>query len=78
VRLTAGTYLSKPIFLKSSGTTLALEAGATLQATDEPADFVAPANPEAPFAFVNAVGLTNIAIVGQGTIDGAGPAGGLR
>ena len=45
MRLTAGTYLSRPIFLKSSGTTLELEAGATLQATDEPADFVASANP---------------------------------
>ena len=44
-----------------------------MQATDEPADFVASANPEAPFAFVNAFGLTNIAIVGAGTIDGAGP-----
>ncbi len=72
VRLTAGTYLSRPIFLKSSGTTLELEAGATLQATDEPADFVASANPGALFAFVNAIGLTNIAIVGKGTIDGAG------
>jgi lysophospholipase L1-like esterase len=72
VRLIAGTYLSKPIFLKSSGTTLELEAGATLQATDEPADFVASANPGPVCAFVNAVGLTNIAIVGKGTIDGAG------
>jgi polygalacturonase len=72
VRLTAGIYLSKPIYLKNSGTTLELGAGATLQATDEPDDFAASAKPGALSAFVNAVGLTNIAIVGKGTIDGAG------
>src|ERR1022692_4594127 len=38
VHFPAGTYLSKPIVLRSS-TTVQLEAGATLLATDDPADF---------------------------------------
>src|SRR5664279_4714909 len=38
VRLPAGTYLSKPIFLHSR-MTLQLDASAVLQATDERADF---------------------------------------
>jgi polygalacturonase len=67
-----GTYLSKPIFLKSSHTTLKLEEGATLQATDEPDDFAASGRPGTVTAFVNASGLTNIAIIGEGKIDGAG------
>jgi polygalacturonase len=72
VLLGEGTYLSKPIFLKSSHTTLRLEEGATLQATDDPDDFTAPGKPGTVTAFVNASGLTNIAIVGEGKIDGAG------
>src|ERR1700685_3848325 len=39
VQFPAGTYLSKPIVLRSSGTTGALESGATLLGTDDPADF---------------------------------------
>ena len=67
-----GVYLSKPIFLKINNTTLKLEEGATLQATDEPEDFAAPGKPGAVTAFINASGLTNIAILGEGKIDGAG------
>ena len=40
VRLPAGTYLSKPIWLHSQ-TTLQLDAGAMLKATDERDDFAA-------------------------------------
>ncbi len=94
VVLGEGVYLSKPIFFKSSHTTLKLEEGATLQATDAPEDFAVarasrPSVSEAPksaemngrdaratsgavTAFVNASGLTNIAILGEGKIDGAG------
>jgi polygalacturonase/lysophospholipase L1-like esterase len=73
VRLTAGVYLSKPIFLKSN-TSLQLDEGAVLKATDDPNDF---ANPQAKragdvFSFINGVGLTNITIEGKGTIDGSG------
>lgn len=71
VRLAPGTYLSKPIFLRSS-TTLQLDEGATLQATDEPNDFADPENSNRFLAFVNGSTLTNIAITGKGTIDGAG------
>jgi polygalacturonase len=38
VRLSSGTYLSKPIFLRAN-TTLQLDRGALLQARDEPSDF---------------------------------------
>lgn len=71
VRLTAGTYLSKPIFLQSN-TTLHLDEGATLKATDEPADFTDPQRPGNVIAFINGQDLTNIAITGKGTIDGSG------
>ena len=69
VELPAGTYLSRPIFLRS-GTTLQLDTGAVLQARDEPADFLDAKG--ATLAFVNAKQLTDIAITGHGIIDGAG------
>ena len=72
VVLGEGVYLSKPVFFRSSHTTLKLEEGATLQATDGPEDFAAPGKPGAVTAFINASGLTNIAILGEGKIDGAG------
>ncbi len=71
VRFPAGTYLSQPIFLHS-GTTLQLEAGAILQATDERADFVNPKKTNAFIAFVNGTNLHNLAVIGPGVIDGAG------
>ncbi len=72
VVLGEGVYLSRPVFFKSSHTTLKLEEGATLQATDAPEDFAVPGKPGAVTAFINASGLTNIAILGEGKIDGAG------
>jgi polygalacturonase len=71
VRLTAGTYLSKPISMRSR-TTLQLDEGATLQARDVFEDFANPDRPGAVVAFVNGTGLTDIAITGKGAIDGAG------
>jgi polygalacturonase len=71
VRFPAGTYLSKPVFLHSR-TTLQLEAGAVLQATDERADFLKPGKTNSFIAFVNGTNLHDIAIVGPGSIDGAG------
>ena len=71
VRIPGGTYLSKPIFL-GNNTTLQLDAGAVLQATDEPADFVNPQKPGSFVGFVNGKDLLHIAIVGPGRIDGAG------
>ena len=71
VRLTAGTYLSKPISLRSN-TTLQLDEGATLKATDDPNDFANPEKSGDVIAFINGSGLTNITIAGKGTIDGSG------
>jgi polygalacturonase len=71
VRFPAGKYLSRPIFLHS-GTTLQLEAGAILQATDERADYVNPAKTNTFIAFVNGKDLRHVVIEGPGTIDGAG------
>jgi polygalacturonase len=70
VQLKAGTYLCKPIFLKSN-TTLQLDEGATLKATDEPADFINPPKNSLD-AFINASKQTNVAITGKGTINGSG------
>ena len=70
VRLPAGTYLSKPIWLHSR-TTLQLDAGAMLKATDERDDFAAKIAGGFT-AFINGVGLTDVTISGPGTIDGSG------
>jgi len=71
VRLAPGTYLSRPIYLRDK-TTLRLDVGAKLQATDEPGHFADPKKPQSRVAFVNGSGLSQVAIVGGGTIDGAG------
>lgn len=71
VVLPAGTYLSKPIFLRSN-LTLLLKEGATLKATDEPGDFDDPKEEKGIVAFINGKNLTNITIAGAGTIDGSG------
>jgi len=74
VLLSRGTYLSKPIYLRSK-TTLQIGAGAILKATDEEADFADPARPgawRAFTAFVNGRRLADVAITGPGTIDGSG------
>lgn len=78
VRLPAGVYLSKPISLRSK-TTLQLDEGAKLKATDDPQDFLRPgrtlekAGGSSDFTpFVGGKNLTNIAITGKGTIDGSG------
>src|ERR1039458_1353731 len=50
VEIPAGIYLSKPIFLRNK-TALQLDAGAVLQARDEPSDFLDAKG--ATLAFVN-------------------------
>jgi polygalacturonase len=70
VRLPAGTYLSKPIWLHSQ-TTLQLDAGAMLKATDERDDFAVKTMGKFN-AFINGAKLTNVTISGPGTIDGSG------
>ena len=72
-RLTAGTYLSAPIVLKS-GTTLKLEKGATLLGSQDVKDYPAKTEFRTPGlqALVSATNATDVAITGEGTIDGAG------
>ena len=71
VRLPAGTYLSKPLTLRTK-TTLHLDAGATLKATDERADFQDPNRPKSFVPFIGGKDLEDVTIGGSGVIDGSG------
>jgi polygalacturonase len=73
VRLTAGTYLTAPIVLKSN-ITLQLEKGATLLGSTDHADYPAKIEFREPGlqALVSATKALNVAITGEGVIDGAG------
>jgi polygalacturonase len=75
VRLTAGTYLSAPIVLKSN-ITLELEKGATLLGSPDHKDY--PDQTEFQNAgkrpLVGATNAVNVTIRGEGTIDGWGDA----
>jgi polygalacturonase len=70
VHLNAGTYLSKPLELRTR-TTMHLDAGATLLATDEPADFAGEKSGSF-IPFISGKRLTEVSIVGPGVIDGSG------
>ncbi len=71
VEFSSGTYLSKPIVMRSS-TTMKLDAGAVLKATDEREDFVNPEHTNSFIPFVGGRDIHDVAIVGPGTIDGSG------
>ena len=73
VRLTAGTYLSAPIVLKSN-ITLQLDKGATLLGSPDHADYPAKVEFRLPTLqpLVSATNAENVAITGEGTIDGQG------
>jgi polygalacturonase len=73
VRLIAGTYLSTPIVLKSN-ITLQLDKGATLLGSPDHADFPPITMFHLPDLqpLVSAVNATNVAITGDGVIDGNG------
>lgn len=81
VRLPAGTYLSKPLTLRSK-TTLVLDQDARLKASDNPKDYlpadvtweeVLNGSKRGPFTpFISGKDLTDVAISGRGTIDGSG------
>jgi polygalacturonase len=73
VELPAGTYLSKPLTLRNR-TVFQLDAGAKLQATDDPADFIKEKTPTGTNFnhFLIGKNLDSVAIVGPGVIDGAG------
>jgi polygalacturonase len=72
VEFSKGTYLSQPIYLKGNGLTVQLDAGATLLASTNFADFADPQKPGAVVAFVNAKGLNDLTLRGSGVIDGQG------
>jgi polygalacturonase len=73
VRLNAGTYLSAPIVLKSN-ITLQLDKGATLLGSPNHADYPAITEFRLPDLqpLVSATNAENVAIEGEGTIDGNG------
>ena len=73
VTLTAGTYLSAPIVLKSK-ITLQLDKGATLLGSPDHGDYPKITMFHLPDLqpLVSATNATNVAITGEGTIDGNG------
>src|SRR5271166_4499085 len=73
VQLDPGTYLSAPIVLKSN-ITLQLDKGATLLGSSDHADYPPKTEFRRPGlqALVSATNATNVAITGEGVIDGAG------
>ncbi len=73
VHLAAGTYLSAPIVLKSN-ITLQLDKGATLLGSPDHADYPAKREFRAPGmqSLVSATDAENVAITGEGVIDGNG------
>jgi polygalacturonase len=66
-----GIYLSKPLTIRTN-TTLRLEKGATLKATDDPADYARTDKPGEFNHFLTGKDLENVTIAGEGTIDGSG------
>jgi polygalacturonase len=71
VLLPAGTYLSKPLVIRSK-TTLRLEQGATLKATDDPADYARQDGSGKFNDYLTGKGLEDVTIEGPGVIDGSG------
>jgi len=73
VQLTAGTYLSAPIVLRSN-ITLDIDRGATLLGSADHSDYAPKTEFREPGlqSLVSATGASNVAITGEGVIDGAG------
>ncbi|HUI08307.1 MAG TPA: glycoside hydrolase family 28 protein [Verrucomicrobiae bacterium] len=79
VRFPAGTYLSKPITIRGSKTTVLLEEGAELLATGqqsaflkEGTDWLAAESSSDFVPFISGKRLTDVTITGKGIIDGNG------
>ncbi|MGA2604606.1 MAG: glycoside hydrolase family 28 protein [Verrucomicrobiia bacterium] len=71
VRFPSGTYLTKPITLRTR-TTVQLDEGAIIKATDDQADFAVAGKPSTFVPFIGGKDLQDITITGRGTIDGSG------
>jgi len=73
VKLSGGTFLTGPVLLKSH-ITLEIEKGAVLLGSPDRADYpmVTFARNQTVQPLVSAVNAKNVAIVGEGTIDGNG------
>lgn len=77
VQLSAGTYISGALFLKSN-ITFALSAGATLKGTTNNAEYpseqtrIAGIETTHPSCLMNATNCTHVSLAGRGTIDGSG------
>jgi polygalacturonase len=71
VLMPEGTYLCKPLTIRTN-TTLRIEKGAMLKATDDPADYARTDKPGEFNHFFTGKDLENVTIEGEGTIDGSG------
>src|SRR5258705_8955280 len=71
VLLPPGTYRCRPLVLRTK-TTLLVEKGATLRATDDPADYKRSDKPNSFNPFLSGEDLEDVTIAGRGVIDGAG------
>src|SRR6516225_8576432 len=79
VKFSRGVYLSKPLTIRNSNTTILLDEGATLLASPVPSDFLKrggdwlKAKGGGDFIpFLSGTDLSNITVDGKGTIDGNG------
>ena len=68
VHVFPGTYAIKPLVFNGNGVTVQIDAGATLIGSPDPADYSMTG------ALILADTKTDLAIMGQGTIDGSGSA----
>jgi polygalacturonase len=71
VLLPPGTYLSRPLVIRTK-TRLLVEKGATLRATDDPADYKRADKPNTFNPFLSGEDLEDVTIAGGGVIDGTG------
>src|SRR3954447_10852709 len=63
-----GTYLSKQLVIRTK-TTMLVEKGATLRATDDPADYKRDEKGKSFIAFISGEDLEDVTIAGDGVID---------